>query len=36
MSPTELELSMGMHKLLYSGGCVDISDEVMAILDSNI
>ncbi len=36
MSPTELELSMGMHKLLYSGGCVDITDEVMAILDSNI
>lgn len=36
MSPTELELSMGMHKLLYSEGCVDISDEVMTILDSNI
>jgi Skp family chaperone for outer membrane proteins len=35
-SPTELELSMGMHKLLYSNGCVDITGEVMTILDSNI
>jgi Skp family chaperone for outer membrane proteins/uncharacterized coiled-coil protein SlyX len=33
-SPTELELSMGMHKLLYGGGCLDITDEVMARLDS--
>jgi Skp family chaperone for outer membrane proteins/uncharacterized coiled-coil protein SlyX len=35
-SPTELELSMGMHKLLYSDGCIDITDEVMTILDSGI
>jgi uncharacterized coiled-coil protein SlyX len=35
-SPTELELSMGMHKLLYGGGCLDITEEVMTILDSNI
>ena len=35
-SPTELELSMGMHKLLYGDGCLDITDEVMTILDSNI
>ncbi|MHC4632219.1 MAG: OmpH family outer membrane protein [Planctomycetota bacterium] len=35
-SPTELELSMGMHKLLYGDGCQDITDEVMTILDSNI
>ena len=34
--PTEMELSMGMHKLLYSEGCLDITDEVMTILDSNI
>lgn len=33
-SPTELELSMGMHKLLYGGGCVDITDEVISRLDS--
>jgi Skp family chaperone for outer membrane proteins/uncharacterized coiled-coil protein SlyX len=36
MSPTELELSMGMHKLLYSEGCIDLTDEVMTILDSNL
>lgn len=36
LSPTELELSMGMHKLLYSNGCIDITGEVMTILDSNI
>jgi Skp family chaperone for outer membrane proteins/uncharacterized coiled-coil protein SlyX len=34
LTPTELELSMGMHKLLYGGGCVDITDEVIARLDS--
>lgn len=33
-TPTELELSMGMHKLLYGGGCVDITDEVITRLDS--
>ncbi len=36
LSPTELELSMGMHKLLYNDGCIDLTDEVMTILDSNI
>ncbi|MHC4084505.1 MAG: OmpH/Skp family outer membrane protein [Planctomycetota bacterium] len=35
-SPTELELSMGMHKLLYSNGCIDITGEVMTVLDSGI
>ena len=34
-SANELELTMGTHKLLYSGGCLDISDEVMALLDAN-
>lgn len=34
-SPTELELSMGTHKLLYGGGCVDITDEVITRLDSD-
>ncbi len=33
-SPTELELSMGMHKLLYGDGCLDITDEVMARVDT--
>jgi len=36
LSPTELELSMGMHKLLYGSGCLDITNEVMTILDSRI
>jgi Skp family chaperone for outer membrane proteins/uncharacterized coiled-coil protein SlyX len=35
-SPTELELSMGTHKLLYGGGCSDITDEVIRRLDSEI
>jgi Skp family chaperone for outer membrane proteins len=34
LSASELELSMGMHKLLFSNGCLDISDDVMTILDS--
>ncbi len=34
LTPTELELSMGMHKLLYGGGCVDITEEVITRLDS--
>lgn len=34
LTPTELELSMGMHKLLYGGGCEDITGEVLARLDS--
>jgi Skp family chaperone for outer membrane proteins len=33
-SPTELEMSMGTHKLLYGGGCVDITDEVTKKLDA--
>lgn len=36
LTPTELELSMGMHKLLYGGGCLDITDEVMARLDTGV
>lgn len=35
-NPTELELSMGTHKLLYGGGCQDITDEVIKRLDSEI
>ena len=34
LSPTDLELSMGLHKMLYSNGCIDITDEVMTRLDS--
>jgi Skp family chaperone for outer membrane proteins len=34
LSPTELERAMGTHKLLYGGGCLDITGEVMARLDS--
>lgn len=33
LSPTQLELTIATHKLLYSGGCLDITDEVMARLD---
>lgn len=33
-SPTELELSMGTHKLLYGGGCLDITDDVITRLDT--
>ena len=36
LSPTELELSMGTHKLLYGGGCSDITDEVISRLDSEM
>jgi Skp family chaperone for outer membrane proteins len=32
-SPTQLELTLGMHKVLYSGGCVDITAEVTAKVD---
>ena len=35
-SPTELELSMGTHKLLFGGGCVDITEEVITRLDSGL
>jgi Skp family chaperone for outer membrane proteins len=34
LSPTELERAMGTHKLLYGGGCLDITGEVIARLDS--
>ena len=33
LSPAQLELTVATHKLLYSGGCLDITDEVMARLD---
>ena len=33
-SPTQLELAMGTHKLLYSRGCVDITGEVIARIDA--
>ena len=33
-SPTALELAMATHKLLYSAGCLDITDEVVARLDA--
>ena len=32
-SANELMLTIRTHKLLYSGGCLDISDEVMASVD---
>jgi Skp family chaperone for outer membrane proteins len=32
-SPNELMLTIRTHKLLYSEGCVDITDEVMARMD---
>jgi len=31
---TQLELTMATHKLLYSDGCVDITDEVIARIDA--
>ena len=33
-SANELMLTIKTHKLLYSGGCLDITDEVMALLDA--
>jgi Skp family chaperone for outer membrane proteins len=33
-SPTQFELAMATHKLLYSGGCLDISKDVLARIDS--
>ena len=33
-SPDELMLTLSTHKLLYSGGCLDITDEVIAKLDA--
>jgi Skp family chaperone for outer membrane proteins len=35
-NPTELELSMGTHKLLFGGGCQDITDEVIKRLDADL
>jgi Skp family chaperone for outer membrane proteins len=33
-SPTALELAMATHKLLYSAGCLDITNEVVSRLDA--
>jgi Skp family chaperone for outer membrane proteins len=33
LSVNEISRTMSTHKVLYSGGCVDISDEVLARLD---
>jgi len=33
-NPGELEFTIGRHKVLYSGGCLDITDEVIARLDA--
>jgi Skp family chaperone for outer membrane proteins len=33
-SPTQLELAMGTHKILYSGGCPDITNDVLARINS--
>ncbi|MHC4060815.1 MAG: OmpH/Skp family outer membrane protein [Planctomycetota bacterium] len=33
-SPTQLELFMGTHKVLYTGDCQDLTQEVMARIDS--
>lgn len=33
-SPTALEMTMATHKLLYSAGCVDITDEAVSRLDA--
>jgi Skp family chaperone for outer membrane proteins len=33
-SPTQLELFMGTHKVLYTGDCEDLTQEVMARIDS--
>jgi len=34
LSSKELAMTIRMHKLLYSGGCMDITDEVKARLDA--
>ena len=34
LNANELELVMGTHKLLYSGGCLDITNEVMVRVDA--
>ena len=33
-SPDELMMTLSTHKLLYSGGCLDITDEVLTRLDA--
>ena len=33
-SANELTLTISTHKVLYSGGCLDITDEIMAQLDA--
>jgi len=33
-SPSQLELAIATHKLLYSAGCLDITDDVIARLDA--
>ena len=33
LSVNKISLTMSTHKVLYSGGCIDISDEVVARLD---
>lgn len=33
-SPDELMMTLSTHKLLYSGGCLDITDEVLAQIDA--
>lgn len=33
-SPDELMMTLSTHKVLYSGGCVDITNEVVARLDA--
>lgn len=35
-SPNELMMTIRTHKLLYSGGCMDITDEVLALVDAEI
>lgn len=35
-STSELERTMGTHKLLYSGGCLDVTDDVMARVDAAV
>lgn len=35
-SPNELMLTMRTHKVLYTGGCVDITAEVMERLDADL
>jgi len=36
LSINEIVLTISTHKLLYSGGCLDITDEIIARLDATI